>query len=284
LAGHQDVLNDLVLSPNGRLAASVSQDNEILLWDLDTGTAQGSLIGHEELVRFLVVTPDGRRLVSGSDDSTIKVWDLENCMERFTLTGHSQGVSILAITPDGRRLVSGSRDQTIKIWDLADGSLQSSLLGHSEGINELVITPDGRLLVSTSSSILIVWDLLRGGMLVTYKPYSGFCKPEFVFEPFRLVIGDDTGQMHFLVPEGLGLECGKGNMPFDSPLVTAFRAEEVSPALAFGCPFCRTWSGISEAELGTGISCPKCRKAVRLNPFSIDGDWRGIARCWMGGG
>jgi hypothetical protein len=47
-----------------------------------------------------------------------------------------------------------------------------------------------------------------------------------------------------------------------------------------GCPFCRTWSTITESDLGKTISCPQCGKSLQLNPFTINADWHPIAEAW----
>jgi hypothetical protein len=32
--------------------------------------------------------------------------------------------------------------------------------------------------------------------------------------------------------------------------------------------------------LGKEIDCPKCAERLKLNPFTINADWRPIARAW----
>jgi len=48
----------------------------------------------------------------------------------------------------------------------------------------------------------------------------------------------------------------------------------------FGCPLCREWSEVPASALGAVIPCPHCGGSVKLNPFTIDADWRPIAAAW----
>jgi len=34
---------------------------------------------------------------------------------------------------------------------------------------------------------------------------------------------------------------------------------------------------------GTELPCPNCGKQIKLNPFTIDADWRPVAAAWRGG-
>ena len=40
-------------------------------------------------------------------------------------------------------------------------------------------------------------------------------------------------------------------------------------------------SEIAESTLGGELSCPHCGKLVKLNPFTIEGDWKPIAEAWQ---
>ena len=280
LHGHLGSLNALALSPDGRLAVSGSQDQTLQVWDLVNGEMMLSLVGHTDSVSAVAVTPDGRSAVSASADRTLKVWDLESGIERFTLTGHSDEVNVVVISPDGQLAISGSEDNTLRVWDLDNGSEQFTLNGHSGGVDSVTITPDGRLAVSGSrDETLKVWDLQQGVCMLTYDADGQPCKPDFVLEPFRIVVGTRKS-MHFLVLEGLNYGNNKGKVPLGPPQITAFSPEKKQAAPTFGCPFCRTWSEILNADLGKEIPCPTCKKTVKLNLFTLNGNWRRVAEAW----
>lgn len=72
MSGHQQLINDVKFSPNGRLIASASFDKSIKLWDGNTGKFVGVLRGHVQRVYTIAWSADSRLLVSGSADSTLK--------------------------------------------------------------------------------------------------------------------------------------------------------------------------------------------------------------------
>jgi WD40 repeat protein len=65
------------ISPDGKLALSVSMDKSCILWDLRTGQIRQVLKGHEGHISCISISPDGKRAISGSSDGTCFIWDLE---------------------------------------------------------------------------------------------------------------------------------------------------------------------------------------------------------------
>ncbi|MBX3349791.1 MAG: PD40 domain-containing protein, partial [Nitrospira sp.] len=75
LTGHKGWVRNLVVSPDGKVLVSASDDQTIKFWDLSTGRNFRTLKGHSGPVRGLAFSPDGTRLASASWDRTVKLWE-----------------------------------------------------------------------------------------------------------------------------------------------------------------------------------------------------------------
>jgi len=117
LTGHQQAVNHLQFSPDGRHFASASFDKKVKLWDGRTGKFKATLTGHVGAVYQVAWSADSRLLVTASKDSTAKLWELRDLKRaKETLPGHADEVYALDWSPNGTMVASGSKDRTIKIW------------------------------------------------------------------------------------------------------------------------------------------------------------------------
>lgn len=115
MTGHQQLINDVRFSPDGRLICSASFDKSIKIWDGKTGKFLSTLRGHVQAVYQVCWSSDSRLIVSGSADSTLKVFDVVNKKLQFDLPGHADQVFAVDWSPDGERVVSGGKDKVLKV-------------------------------------------------------------------------------------------------------------------------------------------------------------------------
>ncbi|MFM1891715.1 MAG: hypothetical protein RLZ44_792, partial [Pseudomonadota bacterium] len=69
--GHQDRINTVAISPDGKTIASGSRDSTIRLWDLSSGKEIALFTGHSAYVNRVAFSDDGRWLYSASDDGNV---------------------------------------------------------------------------------------------------------------------------------------------------------------------------------------------------------------------
>lgn len=84
-SGHGGEVHQLAFSPSGRLAASVSDDQSVRVWEIATAKEVCSFDGFGDAILSVAFTPDGKTLAVGSGDGTCWTWDL--APPRSTIAG-----------------------------------------------------------------------------------------------------------------------------------------------------------------------------------------------------
>ncbi|RIK36784.1 MAG: hypothetical protein DCC58_18865, partial [Chloroflexi bacterium] len=74
LVGHRAIVQNVVVSADGRLAATFSFDGVTRVWDTTTGTALAVLRGHQEAVETAVFSSSAPLIATASYDGTINVY------------------------------------------------------------------------------------------------------------------------------------------------------------------------------------------------------------------
>jgi WD40 repeat protein/energy-coupling factor transporter ATP-binding protein EcfA2 len=193
LRGHEDNVNSVAFSSDGKHLATASADGTAKVWDAETGEALMTLTGHGDAVNSVAFSPDGKRLATGSDDKTAKIWDAQTGKELMTLSGHHDKVEEVAFSPDGKRLATGSDDKLAKIWDAQTGKLLMTLSGHTSSVNSVAFSSDGkRVATGSDDSNVKIWDAQTGKDLMTLRGH-GLPVNSVAFSPDgkRLATGSD---------------------------------------------------------------------------------------------
>jgi WD40 repeat protein len=154
--GHKDSLYALALSPDGKLLATGSYDQQILLWDVSDGRQVGALEGHSGAVFDLAFNHDGRLLASASADRTAKLWDVAARKRLDTFAQPVQELYAVAFSPDGQRVAAGGVDNRIRVWQISASAQEGtnpilySKFAHQAPIIKLLYSPNGKILASVA--------------------------------------------------------------------------------------------------------------------------------------
>ncbi|MGW4774661.1 NB-ARC domain-containing protein [Nocardia sp. NPDC004278] len=170
LQGHDERINAVAISADGKHIVSGSRDKTLRVWDLESGQLKRVVEGHEQEVKSLALTADGHRVVSGSFDGTVRVWNLASGRLEHTLQGHSGYIYAVAVTADSQRIIVGSGDRNVQVWNLASKRLECTLPGHNNHVNAVAVSADGRYVVSGGFDRTVrVWDLATGDLKHTVR-------------------------------------------------------------------------------------------------------------------
>ncbi len=110
--GHTQDVWGLALSPDGRRAASCSDDRTVKVWDVVTGEELLTLRGHTREVIRAVFSHDGRRLATTGHDRTVRLWDVATGQEVLTIRG--RGWPII-FSPDNKWIAGIAAG--VKLWE-----------------------------------------------------------------------------------------------------------------------------------------------------------------------
>lgn len=173
LRGHRHKVLSIAFAPDGKVLASGSRDDSVILWDIESGKLLRTLEGHQNSVESVSFGAGGRQLASGSRDGTVKLWSATSNTVIKTLEGHQGAVLTVAFDSRGQLLASGSIDSTVKLWNCAEGRLVRTLEGHEDTVQSLGFDPESEQLASGSWDWTVrLWDSNSGKLLRTLSGHK----------------------------------------------------------------------------------------------------------------
>ena len=156
LRGHDDVLNDVTITPDGHRGLSAYRDGTLCVWDLGAGACIGVLQAGSTRVNAIAISRDGELAVSGASDGSVTLWDISELGTKGRLDGeprsrcfhvHAGSVSAIDLTADLRHGVSAALDGTIRVWDLKKGGQVTGMTVEAP-ILDLAVGSDGRTIIA----------------------------------------------------------------------------------------------------------------------------------------
>jgi guanine nucleotide-binding protein subunit beta-2-like 1 protein len=176
LSGHNQAVQDVVISSDGQFALSASWDKTLRLWDLNAGASVRTFTGHTSDVFSVAFSADNRQIVSAGRDKTINLWNTLGEL-KFSITEdqHSDWVACVRFSPSAKQplIVSCGWDKLVKVWNLNNCKLRSNLVGHTGVLNTVTISPDGSLCASGGKDgKTMLWDVNDGKHLYSLEANS----------------------------------------------------------------------------------------------------------------
>lgn len=151
------------LSPDGQVGASSTEENTIILANMQTGQQLGQpLHGHTGEIESMAFSPDGSMLASGGWDQTILLWDVRTGQQiGGPLQANGGPIHSLAFNPKNTNMLAAISGARIVLWDVKTRQLiEPSLDVNSLPLFSLAFSPDGKRLVSGSGDdSIIVWNV-----------------------------------------------------------------------------------------------------------------------------
>jgi WD40 repeat protein/serine/threonine protein kinase len=131
--GHQTMVWQVAFSPDGQLLASVSSDQTVRLWQVETRRLLKRLNGHTSEIWSVVFAPDGQKFYTGSKDESIAVWS-----SAVNLPNNSFSVGDTSMAPplfssDSRLIAARGEDSAtnteVTVRDVSTSEVRTHLIG-----------------------------------------------------------------------------------------------------------------------------------------------------------
>ena len=166
LCGHTGMILSVVLSLDGTLLVSRSNDGDVKLWDVQTGGVIGTFSDHTCLTSAASISPDGTTIALGTRSGSIRLWDVRTGKCHPVTTRQDSAVGAISFSPvDSRRLISSSLTGPVQQWDV-DGHQIGPSYHEEYPVDDLTYTLDGTCFVSCGRSAATVRDSESGAVVV----------------------------------------------------------------------------------------------------------------------
>jgi WD40 repeat protein len=167
-------IQDVAISPQGDLLASLARDRSVILWNLKTGTQVETLKQPEEVSSYassycgnsppcLAFSPNGDILAALIPETGLVLWNIRT-MAVLEMPEHD--INGFVWSPSGRRLAVMKYPFPVSIWEVSDRTVSARqstpvFSQYPPRNGDIIWSPDGMLLAgltSLGSSIGMVWN------------------------------------------------------------------------------------------------------------------------------
>ncbi|GAB5553617.1 MAG: hypothetical protein Sapg2KO_32080 [Saprospiraceae bacterium] len=202
-ASHQNQINDLAISSDGKTGVSVGNNQEVFLWDLNLGQVKQTLRGHQSDVVWTSFVNNGTLAVSASVDNTIIYWDPQSGAQQkqFQIPQEDPLVRV-AISEDNQYLLTRSNStsprnpssKNIRLWSITETGLtiQHALDG---GITDkaIGISPNQKWIMTGSGNTGVTrrWGLQNGDFQIQFESHAQGIQTTYLTEDKLVAVSHD---------------------------------------------------------------------------------------------
>jgi WD40 repeat protein len=155
--GHEQPIDVVVLSEDGKLLASSDRDGNLRLWDTATGKERPCLPGVGRASNPSL-SPNGRLVAASLPEQRLCVWDIARRRVFFQVPVEDRFL-FSAFSPDGRTIAVGGKG-LIQLFEVATGKERLRLRAGKDTPWCLAWSPDGtRLAVGDSNATVWLYDV-----------------------------------------------------------------------------------------------------------------------------
>ncbi len=152
---------------------TLSDDNLIRYWDLETGELINEERGEYGHIGHILVSEDDR-LLAVESKGRIDVSDLESGEKLYHIWEPEGTCFEYRFTSDNKKMITSSHEGSVALWNLESGEKMREFMGHQWDVHAIDIGQDGRYIVTGSTDYKVkLWDLETGKCIHTMSHYDG---------------------------------------------------------------------------------------------------------------
>nr|CAG4637810.1 EOG090X073E [Chydorus sphaericus] len=155
-----DRINNIDFSPTGDALISSSEDDQIVIYDVEKGTQKRTVNSKKYGVDLVHFTHAKNTAIHASTkvDDTIRYLSLHDNKYIRYFPGHTKKVVTLSMSPVDDMFLSGSLDKTLRLWDLRSPNCQG--LMHLTSRPVAAFDPEGLIFAAgVNSESVKLYDL-----------------------------------------------------------------------------------------------------------------------------
>ncbi|KAJ5074331.1 hypothetical protein M0811_00960 [Anaeramoeba ignava] len=185
---------------------SCADESIVKMWNLHNGQIINQLISHTDWVRSLSLSIRGKQLLTVGDDNKIIIWETETGKLLHQIPTQQSWITSCCFTSNDKHIVvSSANNNEIEVWNFVN-LRRSSVLSVPDaiGINGVCYISQMKRLFSISKNVGTLWDILGNTVVAQFTADSELvccssikCTIDFKIEEI-IIVGDDTGRVHFL--------------------------------------------------------------------------------------
>ncbi|WP_109830958.1 caspase family protein [Reichenbachiella versicolor] len=160
--GHEAALTTVAYSNDGKLIATGSKDQSIILWEVVSGRQLRSFTGHTKTISDIIFHPSQEVLISAAYDKKVIFWDYitgKKKKEIFT----DFWINSISISSDGTKLLLGGNNRMAQLIEIESQKLiQEFKVNKTQYGVQVAFKNEQEIIIGQDNGLLITYDISSG--------------------------------------------------------------------------------------------------------------------------